>query len=74
MAESAQQIFSKALRLSPVEKAELIERLFLSFDAGKQEEIDSVWAKEVESRIDAYDAGKLQAKPSEAVFVRVNGK
>lgn len=42
MTESTQQVFTQALRLSPIEKAELIEKLFHSFDSERQKEIDSL--------------------------------
>ena len=74
MVESAQQIFTEALKLSPIEKAELIEKLFHSFDSEKQREIDSIWADEVESRIDAYDSGKLKVSHFDSVFEQINKK
>lgn len=74
MVESAQQIFTEALKLSPIEKAELIEKLFHSFDSEKQREIDSIWADEVESRIDAYDSGKLKVRHFDSVFEQINKK
>ena len=39
-------------------KSELIEQLIKSLDK-PDPEIDELWKKEAESRIDAYDEGKL---------------
>jgi putative addiction module component (TIGR02574 family) len=34
--------------------------------------IDAAWATEVETRIDAYDAGKISVSPTDEVFKRIN--
>jgi putative addiction module component (TIGR02574 family) len=65
MTAVAERIFKDALELLPVERAELIEKLFQSFD-------DAAWAEEVESRLDAYDRGEIKASSAEDVFVRIN--
>jgi len=72
MIESTHKIFTNALKLLPVERAELIEKLFHSFDLEKQREIDSIWAQELESRIEAYDTGKLKAIDISSVFEKIN--
>ena len=56
----------------PVERAELIEELFRSFDRGGQQHIDTKWAVEAESRIDAFEQGKISASGIEEVFKRIN--
>ena len=66
------QVFDQALAMSPLEKAVLIEKLFQSFDQETQKTIDQVWASEAESRIDAYKAGKISARPFEAVLHDLN--
>jgi putative addiction module component (TIGR02574 family) len=53
-------IFKKASTLSPFEKAQLIDKLISSLDK-PDKEIDELWAREAEDRIDAYDQGKLKA-------------
>ena len=68
----AEKVLLEALGLSPVERAEIIERLFQSFDASSNRPEDAVWALEVESRITAYEEGKLSASSSEEVFARIN--
>jgi Putative addiction module component len=47
-------IFKEALTLKPSEKAQLIDKLISSLDK-PDKEIDELWAKEAEDRIDAYD-------------------
>ena len=54
------EIIKEALSLKPVEKAELVDQLLSSLDKSDKE-IDELWAKEAESRIEAYEKGKLKA-------------
>lgn len=53
-------ILKEAITLPPSERALLIDELLNSLDE-KDNEIDRLWAKEAESRIDAYDNGKLKS-------------
>ncbi len=72
MKSATQNIFEQALHLKPVERAELIDKLFHSFDKGHDEQIDARWAVEAESRIDAFDAGQISSDSADAVFERIN--
>jgi len=74
MTAIAEQILEDALKLPPVDRAALIERLFQSFDSSPDRRIDAAWADEMESRIAAYEAGKISASPAEEVFARLNQK
>jgi len=60
-------IVKEALTLRPSEKAQLIDKLISSLDKSDKE-IDKLWAKEAEDRIDAYDQGKLKAISLEKVL------
>ena len=72
MTAVAEKIMTSALDLPPVDRAELIERLFFSFDPSPDSKIDTAWAIEVESRIDAFDAGKIEASSADEVFKRIS--
>lgn len=72
MTAAAARVFRDALELLPVERAELIEKLFQSFDRTANIKIDAAWAEEVESRLDAYDRGEIRASSAEDVFARIN--
>jgi len=74
MDNNAQQIFRDALAMPPVDKASLIEKLFLSFDQERQNTIDQLWAEEAESRLDGFKAGKITARPFSAVLAELNTK
>lgn len=66
------QVLSDALTLPPIERAELIEELFFSFDSTDRSRLDQLWVAEAESRIDAYERGEFAAIPVETVFARIN--
>jgi len=60
-------VLKEALTLRPFEKAQLIDKLLASLDKSDKE-IDELWAREVENRIDAYDQGKIKAISLEKVL------
>ena len=72
MTAVAERIFKDALELHPAERAELIEKLFQSFDDAAGNKVDAAWAEEVESRLEAYDRGEIKASSAEDVFARIN--
>jgi putative addiction module component (TIGR02574 family) len=57
---NADKILKDASTLSPSEKAQLIDKLISTLDKSDKE-IDELWAKESEDRIDAYEQGELKA-------------
>ncbi|TAN37783.1 MAG: addiction module protein [Verrucomicrobia bacterium] len=72
MTAIAEQVLKDALGLPPVDRAELIERLFQSFDSSMDRHVDTVWAAEIESRIEGYDQGQIAASPAADVLARIN--
>jgi putative addiction module component (TIGR02574 family) len=66
------QILAEALKLPPVERAEVVEELLTSFEFAPCKDIDALWVKEAEERIDAYEKGELRAVPAEDVFNKIN--
>lgn len=64
---TADKILKEALSLEPAEKAELIDKLLSSLDQ-PDAELEAVWAKEAESRIDAYERGEIKAVTLERVL------
>lgn len=61
------EILKEALSLKPAQKAELIDKLLSSLDM-TDKEIDELWAKEAEDRIDAYEQGQIKAVTLEKVL------
>jgi len=61
------QVLKEALALKPSQKAELVDKLLASLDE-PDKEIDELWAKEAESRIDPYERGEIKAVNLEKVL------
>lgn len=64
---TADNILKEALTLKPSEKAELIDKLISTLDESDTE-IDKLWSKEVENRINAYDKGEIKSISLEEVL------
>lgn len=73
MTAQATQVLEEALHLSPLERAEVIEKIFASFSFPSRRANDAAWAKEAEDRIDAYDAGRLASTSAREIFARIEG-
>ncbi len=71
MVKQGKQILAEALKLPPVERAELVENLLSSFEFQSRKAIDALWAEEVEDRIDAFDGGEMAAIPAKDVFADI---
>lgn len=61
------EVLRAALTLNPAQKAELVDKLLSSLDKPDQD-IDELWANEAESRIDAYEQGRIKAVALEKVL------
>lgn len=71
MSKVGEQILAEARKLSPIERAELIENLLTSFDFPSRKIIDDLWAQEVEDRIDAFERGEIATISAEDVFAKI---
>jgi putative addiction module component (TIGR02574 family) len=60
MSTESSEILDRVMELPAVEKARLIDQLLSSLDE-PDDAIDALWRKEVEDRIQAYQAGKLES-------------
>ena len=74
MSSRGTQVLKEALSLPPAERAEIAERLLSSLDPPSQEQIDALWGKEAEERLDAFSRGEIKAIPAKEVFERVGRK
>ncbi|MHC1729049.1 MAG: addiction module protein [Syntrophobacteraceae bacterium] len=61
------EVFKEALALKPAQKAELIDKLLSSLDK-PDKDIDELWAREAESRINAYEKGRIKEVTLEKVL------
>ena len=74
MTAQTEQVLEDAMHLPPVERAELVEKILSSFDFPARDEIDALWAREAEDRIDAYGKGMIRTTPAEKVFEKINSR
>ena len=72
MSSKGTEVLKEALSLPPAERAEIAERLLSSLDRPSQKEIDELWGKEAEDRLDAFDRGEIKAIPAKEVFEQVD--
>ncbi len=70
MASPARQIESKAMKLSPRERARLAERLISSLDDAVDTNAEAAWIREGERRRDELRSGKVKGRSAAAVFRR----
>jgi putative addiction module component (TIGR02574 family) len=62
-----EKVLDEALKLATAEKARIIEQLIKSLDQ-PDEEIDKLWRKESESRIDAFERRDIRSVTVEEAF------
>jgi len=58
----------EALSLPPAERAESADQILTSLDPREQSEIDALWAREAEERLDAFEEGRITSIPAAEVF------
>ena len=68
------ELETEALKLDPVERVELAERLLGGADPTPPEEIERLWIAEAERRLAELREGRVQDVPAEEVFARVRAR
>ena len=63
-----------ALKLSPFERAQLIDALWQSLDPSDQAEIDAVWLEESKNRLTAYRQGEIAAVDGESALADIRNQ
>ena len=67
MTQVTRNIVEDALSLSMNERVELVEKLLESLDTPNAE-LNAIWAKESDARIEAYEKKQLTSKPLSEVL------
>ena len=67
--ENKTKILQDLLKLTPLEKANIIDILLKSLDE-PDAEMDKLWAEEAENRIDGYERGEVKSISSDEFFER----
>jgi putative addiction module component (TIGR02574 family) len=68
MSEREARLLEEALSLPAEAQAALVEQLLASFDASARQHIDTLWAREAEDRLDAFERGEISTIPAANVF------
>jgi putative addiction module component (TIGR02574 family) len=63
---------AEAMKLTPRERAELADKLWMSAEPGA--EVEAAWDAEIERRIREIDAGEVECVPWEQVLAELRGK
>jgi hypothetical protein len=71
MSNELNEIASKALRLSPSERALLANSLLSSLDGKDDPDLEVIWSKEAEARYDSYLRGDISSKPATEVISKI---
>ena len=67
------ELFDEAISL-PIEiRTQLVEKLLLSLNP-MQKEIDKLWSKEAEKRVEEIKSGKVKTIPGEKVFKKIRNR
>ena len=67
----AKEILEAALRLDSDERAVIAEELWASLDTAPDESVEKAWAREVESRIEDLDEGRVKSVPLDEARARI---
>lgn len=65
MSRTADELLDEARALSAEDRARLAEELLRTIESPAQAEIDAVWAREAEDRLERFKSGQTSAIPVE---------
>ena len=63
MGKPLSSVVQDVLELPPLQRAQLLEDIYRSFEDELVKERTDRWAAEAESRIDAFEKGEITARP-----------
>lgn len=70
MAKKLEEIINAAMELTLQERAQLAGTLLLSLDEPPESEVERLWLKEAERRLQEFREGKAKGIPTEEFFNR----
>ena len=73
MNEKVKALSQEARKLSPAERAELIDELIASLDR-PDATLDALWAKEAEDRLAAHDRGEMATHSIPDAVAKLRGQ
>ena len=72
MSLTYQQVANAAMQLTPDERVDLAEKLWVSVDS--PEAVATAWDVEIERRVAQLDAGEVETIPAEAVIAALRAR
>ncbi|HTG15841.1 MAG TPA: addiction module protein [Blastocatellia bacterium] len=69
----AERLIEQALNLPADERAAVADRLLTSLEP-ELSNVDLLWDREAEDRLDAYERGEIKAIPAEEVFNSIQNR
>ena len=73
MKRKSQDVLNEALKMPPVERAALVDRLLTSLDR-PDDSIDKVWCTEIAARLRAYRSGAAPTISAQEVLAEYRAK
>ena len=74
MTKVDEKIFDEAVSLPADSRIQLIEKLLMSLNLPTKPEIERLWAKEAERRVEQIERGEVELIPSDKVFEKLRRK
>ena len=71
MTQLTKKILEEVSHLSPIDRAELLERIIESFDGEPDSEVKKAWSEEAERRLADYKGGRAELISEEDALYRV---
>jgi putative addiction module component (TIGR02574 family) len=65
------QVEALITKMNPGERVELADRLYASLPNAYLDSVNRAWEREIDRRLDEYEAGHVQTIPSKEVHARV---
>ena len=72
MTTPIEAVEAQAMKLTPSERADLADKLWLSVNS--REEVDAAWDAEIARRIEQIDSGEVESIPWETVMAELRAK
>jgi putative addiction module component (TIGR02574 family) len=72
MSANAKQLETEAMKLSPEERAQLADKLWLSLE--EQSNVDAAWSKEIEHRIRQLEDGTVMTVAHQDVIAEMRAR
>jgi putative addiction module component (TIGR02574 family) len=72
MPSALEKLAAEAMKLSPEERADLADRLWVSVEP--KADVEAAWDEEIQRRIDDLEAGRTEAIPAEQVFAEIRAR